>query len=251
MVFDVGQGDAILLDAPGDRQILIDGGPDSSILQELNKALPFTDKVIDLVIITHNHSDHITGVVEVLRHYQVKEIWLTGAIHTTEIFRTLLEEIKKRGIKTEVVSAGKTAVFGNLSGIVLYPLSSQAGVSPQDQNALSLVTFWQYGATTLMMTGDMGVEQEAELLGRGLLRPVSILKVGHQGSKTSSGEAFLKVIQPQIGVISVGAKNRYGHPHQEVLSRYQSLGIPLLRTDNEGTIRFDISLETYSYKAHL
>ncbi|QQG50320.1 MAG: MBL fold metallo-hydrolase [Candidatus Berkelbacteria bacterium] len=249
--FDVGQGDAILLDTPENQQILIDGGPDGSILRELNKALPFTDKDIDLVIVTHNHADHITGIVEVLRHYQVKEIWLTGAIHTTNIFRTMLEEINKRGVKAEVVAAGKTINFGNLGGIVLYPLEAKTGSTPEDQNALSLVTFWQYGGTTLLMTGDAGVEQESELLGRQLLRSTTILKVGHQGSHTSSSEAFLKLIQPKVGVISVGAKNQYGHPHQDVLDRYLSLGIPLLRTDQDGTIRFDITLEGYSYKTGL
>lgn len=249
--FNVGQGDSILIDTPDHRQVLLDGGPDETVLTRLNQALPLTDKEIDLVILTHNHSDHLTGLNAVLRHYRVGKIWLNGAIHTTDTYRTFLELIKEKSIPTEVVAAGERINLDNLSGIVLYPLTDQTGVRPDDQNTLSVVTFWQYGRTTFLLTGDAGINQEKELLDRGLLRPVDILKVGHQGSKTSSSSEFLKKIEPKVAVIFAGKGNQFGHPHREVTERLKQYGAKILRTDQDGTIRFSIWPDRYSYQTGL
>lgn len=249
--FDIGQGDSILIDTPDQRQILIDGGPDETVLTRLNQALPVTDKEIDLVILTHNHSDHLTGVNAVLRHYRVGKIWISGAIHTTDTYRRFLELIKERSIPTEVAATGARVDFGSLSGLVLYPLTEQTGVRPDDQNALSVVTFWQYGRITFLLTGDAGVAQEKELLSRGLLRPVDILKVGHQGSKTSSSQEFIETIKPKIAVIFAGKENQFGHPHAEVVERLKQSGAKILRTDQDGTIRFSIWPDRYSYQTGL
>ncbi len=238
--FDVGQGDAILLDTPEKQQILIDGGPDASVVGELSRALPLTDKDLDLVIVTHNHSDHLKGINEVLRHYKVDKLWISGAIHTTETYKDMLEIVKAKRIPTEIVVAGSVARYGQLEGVVLHPLESQLGLLPDNQHDADIVTYWQYGQQTLLLTGDAEDEHEQAMLSRGLLRPVTILKVGHHGSRTSSSAAFLRSITPKVAVIQLGQNNRFGHPAQSTIDRLVSLKIPILRTDQVGTIRFSI-----------
>jgi len=245
--FDVGQGDAVMMETPDGHQVMVDGGPDSSILRSLSRAMPLSDKTIDLLIITHNHSDHITGVIEILKHYEVGQIWVTGAIHTTDTYQRLLTMINDKNIKTKAVQAGESYEADGLKGIVIHPLESVVGQSPDNQNAISLVTFWQYGSTTVLLPGDLEAAQEQALLKKGLLKPTTILKVGHQGSKTSSSESFLNAIQPKVAVIMVGP-NSYGHPHQVALDNLQKIGAKILRTDRDKTIRFDISESDYSYK---
>jgi len=248
---DVGQGDAILLDTPERQQVLVDGGPDSSVLTCLTKALPLTDKDLDLVVVTHNHADHLRGVVEVLKHYQVKQLWISGAIHTTDTYREFLELAKAKSIPTTVVVAGQTARYGLLEGIVIYPFVEQRGESPENQHDATVVTYWTYGSQSLLLTGDAEMEHEEEMLQQNVLRPTTILKVGHHGSRTSSGEAFLNRTTPKIAVIQVGRRNRFGHPVPETLQRLESLAIPVLRNDNDGTIRFSIWPDRYSWHTGL
>lgn len=245
--FDVGQGDSILLDTPDHHQILIDGGPDQTVLQRLAEALPLSDKEIDLVISTHNDADHLSGLNDVLRHYKIDKIWLTGALHTTKTFQTFIELIKEKAIPVQFVIAGSRVEFDELSGIVISPLQSYQGVTPTQQNATGIVTFWQFGQETLLLTADIEQPQEQAIIDHGLLRPVDILKVAHHGSKTSSSEVFLKIAMPKIAVISLGKNNRYGHPHQEVLERFTQLNIPVLRTDERGTVKFLIWPDHFSY----
>jgi beta-lactamase superfamily II metal-dependent hydrolase len=238
--FDVGQGDAILLDTPTNQQILIDGGPDSTVVSELARALPFGDKDLDLIVVTHNHADHLKGLTEVLRHYSVAQIWISGAIHTTETYRDFLEAAKQKQIPVQIVSAGTTAAFGGLQGVVLHPLTVQTGQSPANQHDADIVTYWTYGSQSLLLTGDAESEHEAAMLGRGIVKPAVILKVGHHGSRTSTSQAFLEKVSPRYAVIQVGAKNKFGHPTAETLTRLTNFGAEILRTDLLGTIRFNI-----------
>lgn len=248
--FDVGQGDAILFETPEKHQILIDGGPDRTILNRLSEVMPLRDKTIDLLIITHNHADHIAGAIEVLKHYTVNEVWLTGAIHTTDTYQNLLELIKQKNIKTQTVSQGDRVSFGKLEGIVLWPDRDVTGIMPEDQNTLSLTTFWQYYLTTFLMTGDLKIEQELILARNNLLKPTTVLKVAHQGSRTSTSEQLLQIIKPEVAVISVG-ENSYGHPHRSVIERLERLAIPILRTDQNQTILFTVHETGYAYSLGL
>ncbi len=249
-VLNVGQGDALLIDTPAHQQILIDGGPDSSVLSELSRVLPLTDKEIDLVISTHDDADHLAGLNEVLRHYKVDKIWTTGAIHTTDTYRHFLELIKQNNITVETVKAGTKVQFGDLQGIAIWPLEGHVGELPDAQNTIGIVTFWQYGNESLVLTADIEKAQEEALVSKGIIRPATILKIAHHGSKTSSSEAFLKAVSPKITVISVSAHNKYGHPAPTTLDRLKLLNIPVLRTDQDGTIRFDIWLDHFTYKTH-
>ncbi|MCR4277821.1 MAG: MBL fold metallo-hydrolase [Candidatus Berkelbacteria bacterium] len=250
-ILDIGQGDSILIDTPEHQQILVDGGRGSAVLSELSKTLPLTDKEIDLVISTHDDADHMGGLNEVLKHYKVDKIWLTGAVGTTKTYLTFLSLIAEKHIPTEKIMAGSKISFGSLQGIVISPLQNYDGITPESQNATSVVMFWQYGSETFLLTGDAETPQEQEMIARGVLRHANILKVSHHGSHTASSEEFLKIVNPEITAISVGKGNSYGHPHQEILDRLKNLNIPVLRTDQDGAVRFDITLNSYSYKTGL
>lgn len=250
-IFDIGQGDSILFDTNDGHQVLIDGGPDNTVLSRLGQAMPLTDKEIDLVIITHNHADHLTGINEVLQHYAVDDIWISGATYDSQTYKKFVQLVSDKHVKTEDVTAGKTFSVSGLTGIALYPLESMVGANPTNPHDANIVTYWQYGATTALMTGDAESEHEALMLNRGIVKHADILKVGHHGSYTSSSIPFLQAITPKIAVISVGKNNKFGHPHQVTLDHLAALGIPVLRTDQDGTVRFDISTAGYTYKTGL
>lgn len=249
--FDVGQGDSALFDTSDGHQVLIDGGPNTSVLSQLSKAMPLTDKEIDLVIITHNHADHLSGINSVLERYKVDEIWISGATYDSATYKKFVALVVEKKIKTADVTAGKTFTVSGLTGIALYPLESFASRQLENPHEASVVTFWQYGATTALLTGDAESEHESTMLARGIVKHADILKVGHHGSNTSSSVPFLQAVTPKITIISAGLNNRYGHPHQITLEHLQQLGIPVLRTDQSGTIRFDITAEGYSYQTGL
>lgn len=230
-VFDVGQGDAIFIDGP-DKDILIDGGPNGVVVEKLSAVMPFWDRSIDIVINTHPHADHVTGLNHVLERYRVSEVWVGGQDYGTGAF-AYFEELARE--KKHVVSVGRTVDLGSGAHLeVLWPHAPFDGETLDDPNAGSIVTLLTYRDTTVLLTGDIGVKEERLLQGR--LEHVDVLKVGHQGSKTSSASGFLQAISPDYAVISVG-KNDYGHPHAIVLDRLERFAKRILRTDTDGDIR--------------
>jgi len=249
--FDIGQGDAALFDLPDQQQVLIDGGPNASIVARLGRAMPLSDKNIELIIVTHNDADHLSGILEVIKHYQVGKIWVNGASHTTQTYKKFMELVDERNIPLETVVAGAVAEFGPLKGIAIFPLKSVAGQLPQSQNDFSIVTLWQYSRYSILLTGDIEVDQERELLERNLIPQTTILKIAHHGSQTSSSVEFLKAARPELAVISAGRNNRYGHPHAAVLERLAELSVPALRTDQDRSIRFQFWADSYRYQTGL
>ncbi|MBI4023193.1 MBL fold metallo-hydrolase [Candidatus Berkelbacteria bacterium] len=237
-VLDVGQGDAILVDTPSGEHLLVDGGPDDSVLVGLSRFLA-PPPTLTLVVATHNDADHIGGLPAVLETYPVTEVWITGAIHTTETFERWLRAIPGSGARTTVVQAGHEATFGEARLRVLHPFEDFTGVRPDENHQTTIVLKLTYGATSFLLTGDLGFEQEALMIERAPeLLGATVLKVTHHGSQYGTSERFLEYVHPELAVVSVGADNRYDHPTPELLERLSAVGLDPYRTDKNGTVTF-------------
>ena len=235
--FDVGQGDAVFIETPKRSQILIDGGPSSIILEKLNKEMPFWDRTIDLVILTHPESDHLTGLLDVLRSYKVKNILWTGILIDSAGFKKWAELIRQENAKIYIAQSGQKITIGKTSFEILFPFENLENKSVKDTNNTSIVLRLDFGEISLLFAGDIYKSAERELLNLAKQLDADVLKVGHHGSKTSTAEEFIIVVSPEIAVISVGRNNSYGHPHQETLDTLEKYGIRIFRTDFNGDIK--------------
>jgi len=236
---DVGQGDAILIQTPNEQNILIDGGPDSTILYELGDVMPFYDHEIDIMILTHPHSDHVAGLVDVLKKYDVKQIYYTGVIHTAPDYIAWLEEIKDQGVPLEIIKKQYTLDLGSdLRLDFLYPFDDFSFQRVKDLNNSSIVNKLNYGDTSFLFMGDAEIEVEEELIESGIEVKSDVLKIGHHGSTSSSSEEFLAAVDPEFVVIQVGQDNPFGHPHMRILKRLERQEVKVHRNDLEGTITF-------------
>ena len=239
-VFDIGQGDAIFFETPDRYQILIDGGGDGRVIQKLGSVMPFWDRTLDLVILTHPHADHLSGLIDVLRRYRVGAIIESGAIYNTPEVGSWEREKEKQDLRSVAALAGMTVSLGRDTTLkILSPLSNVSGRRFSNVHEADIVSELFYGSTTILLTGDAEDALEADLIRRHLIAPAQILKVGHHGSRTSTSNLLLETVRPEIAVISVGAKNRYGHPHAEILERLKSFGIKIFRTDESGDLVFE------------
>lgn len=229
----VGQGDAILLEY-GSYQILVDAGPDNSVLSCLGKAMPFWDRKIELVILTHPEADHLTGLIEVVKRYQIGKLMKTKAENTTPEWQALTAAILKREVKVQELSCGDKIKPRQLSLIVLWPCY-KGRTFVTNFNQWSMVILGQYGSFNFLLPGDITATEEQTMINLASLRPVEVLKVAHHGSKFSSSQEFLEKVKPKTAVISVG-RNSFGHPTPEALARLKAVGAKVLRTDEIGTI---------------
>lgn len=228
-VFDVGQGDAIFIDGP-DTQVLIDGGPSNIILEKLSSVMPFWDRSVDLVVNTHPHADHVTGLNYVLERYSVHDVWASGQEYGTEAF-IYFESIAD----PRVVYKGQEFDLGSGAKLtVIWPEMSLDEVWLDDVNDGSIAMLLEYGDTVMFFPGDLGIAQEKQILDR--LPDIDVLKVAHQGSLTSSSFEFLQATTPEAAIIPVG-ENDYGHPDPIIVERLHSIGAQVLRTDLNGDIR--------------
>ncbi|HXF61442.1 MAG TPA: DNA internalization-related competence protein ComEC/Rec2, partial [Caldilineaceae bacterium] len=231
---DVGQGDAILIQTPGGRQVLIDGGRDPALLMaELGAVMPFWDRSLDLLVLTHPDADHMGGQVELPRRMAVVQALQPVTSQTNpdgELWRAALHAA---GVPVQVMQAGAWADLGD--GVALWALWPPGdGGDDLEDNEASLVLKVVYGDFGALLTGDAGLASEAAWLAQGAPLQAPVLKVGHHGSNTSSGERFLAAVNPQVAVIQVGAGNAYGHPQPEVLDALA--GRQVLRTDLHGRV---------------
>lgn len=236
--FDVGQGDAIFFESPEGHQILIDGGPNKKlILKKLAKEVPFWDRSLDLIILTHPDRDHLAGLNSVLEHYRVENILWTGVQRKTRIFENWQRFLKKERANTFFAQKNQIIRAGGLTLKVLYPEKNLQGqVFERASNDSSVVLRGVYGKTSFFLPGDITKEVEKNLLKKELLARTELLKVAHHGSRLSTSNDFLEKIKPKVAVISVGKNNPYGHPHSIVLQNLRKFGINILRTDVEGDI---------------
>jgi competence protein ComEC len=238
---DVGQGDAILITSPDGRQILVDGGPSPSALTSaLGHEMPFWDRSLDLVVMTHPDADHITGLVEVLDRYRV-EAWLdSGQPSIDALYTECIARLEENAVAHHQVRTGDRLELG--PGIVLevvHPPSESLPSTAASDNNGSLVLRLVWEDAEFLLTGDIEMEVERLLLGSGQPIRADVLKVAHHGSGGSTTADFLSAVDPRYAILSVGSDNRFGHPHPAVLDRldaYQNLSV--LRTDELGTVEF-------------
>jgi competence protein ComEC len=234
--FDVGQGDAILIQQD-DFQILIDGGPDDRIVYELAKQMPKYDKKIEVVVLTHPHEDHIRGLMNVLEEYTVEKFLLNSVDFENRGYSYLLENYAD--ILIDVVE-GDTIRYKDILVTVLFPFdeSREQFKNVNNESVILVVDIYDY--KTLLM-GDGEEELEVKLMERWKPENIYILKAGHHCSKTSSSEMFLRSINPTIAICSCGEGNRFGHPHYETLEKFEMLNVQYLITYREGNIviKFD------------
>lgn len=229
---NVGQGEAIFVESATGQQILVDSGPDGKVLQELGKVMPWYDKSIDAIIITNPDKDHIAGFINVLERYKVSYVFEPGTQNKSLVHQTLQELIKEKEIEKVLAKRGMEIFLGSTTKLnILYP---DRDVSEEKPNDGSIIAQLVYGSTTIMFTGDAPKEVESLLIGSDITSDV--LKVGHHGSKTSTGEKFVESVNPKFAVISNGKGNKYGHPNQEVLDVLNKFSVKIFRTDELGTI---------------
>jgi competence protein ComEC len=238
-VLDIGQGDSILIQTPLGKNILVDGGMGVAVLERLNEEMNFFDRTFDAVLLTHPDADHMDGLVEVVKRYDVKKFLLTGVSTDKPTYIALLEELERKNIPTDFVDgASDYLIEPEVILDILSPLESFVGKVVDDANTTSIVARLLYGDTAVMLTGDANTDNEMDLLRAGLDVRADLLKAGHHGSKTSSGEMFLRAVDPEVSLISAGVDNSFGHPSREVVERMQADGIAVVSTQDVGTIRY-------------
>lgn len=234
-VFSIGQGDAILLEMPDGKQVLIDGGPNADVVSKLGEVLPPWDRSIDAMFVSHPHADHYMGLLGVLDAYEVNAVYVSGAVSHDSTYQAFDTRATSEGGVYAPVSHSQIFSFDEVTIEVLAPeVPFTEGTSPKDLNDASLVLKVTYGETTILLTGDAGVEIEQAIEDE--VGKIDVLKVGHHGSATSSDAGFLAAIQPDVAIISAGVGNSYNLPQPGVVARYQEAGIPLYRTDTQGDI---------------
>ena len=233
---DVGQGDTTLV-IMGSYQLLVDGGPDDSVLSCLGKNLPFWDRKIEMMVMTHPQADHMTGFIEVLRRYEVERVMMSSLDSNIVEFKQFEKQILESRVEVKELIKGERLVSGELKLEVVWPNvrgEETKVLGAKDPNDVSTVLWGKMGEFDFLLTGDIGKNTEDQL---GDIGKIEVLKVAHHGSRFSSSEEFLRKVSPKLSVISVGGRNRFGHPTKETLARLAKVGSRILRTDKEGTIK--------------
>ncbi|MFC1983719.1 DNA internalization-related competence protein ComEC/Rec2 [Chloroflexota bacterium] len=237
---DVGQGDAIFIQE-GNMQVLVDGGPSpQAIALGLGKKMPFWDRTIELVVLTHPSADHVTGLVEVLNRYKVKQVLHPAFDFKSDIYDEWLRLLKEKDIECTTSQARQQIDLGETVIEVLNPRIPHLTGTQSDIDNNGMVLHISMGEVSFLLTADIMWEAEFELVARRVNLASTVLKVGHHGSDTSTTPEFLAVTNPQLAVISVGTDNKFGHPTTKVMERLEDrIGLEkIYRTDEQETIEF-------------
>jgi competence protein ComEC len=257
VICDVGQGDGMLIQK-GSTQIVIDGGPDNSILHCLGKHMPFWDRTIEIAFMTHADSDHYYGFSEIIMRYHVQNFVASTVDNPTSEYIRLKAVVEQSAVPVTAAQAGKIFKVDGVSFKILFPqseyvmsrttegdasqvLGSRTSNERNDLCALGLLT---YGNFTGLFTCDLSPASGEEMVKAGIVPRSYFLKVSHHGSKNGLTQSFLNAVQPTIAAISVGRKNRYGHPSSEIINMLENAGVKIYRTDEVG----DIELVTNGQK---
>lgn len=249
---DVGQGDALLLRTPRGRTVLIDGGPDPTLLSaQLGRVLPFWERRLDLIIATHPDSDHLTGLIGALERYRVTAVLQSPAAREDALGEAWRQALAEEGLTPQVAVRGTRITIDK--GVVLEVLHPPAGGAPylaQSDNAQAIAVRVTFGRCAMLLTADVEAEVERVWLAEKLPLQAAVLKVSHHGGRGGTSAEFLEAVDPQIALISVGKDNRFGHPSEEVLQRLGAIGAQVWRTDEQGTIEVITDGQRIWVKAH-
>ncbi|MFT4106695.1 MAG: MBL fold metallo-hydrolase [Lacrimispora sp.] len=228
---DVGQGDSTLIEQNGHFMLIDAGEKDQgeTVVSYLEKQ---GVKKLDYVIGTHPHSDHIGGLSEVLKAFEVGRVIMPAKEHTIRIYENLLDEIARQNLKITLPKVGNTYELGASSFQIIAPVRDYG----DNLNNWSVGIRLTYGETGFVFCGDAEKEAEGDIIGSGLDLKADVLKISHHGSSTSSSSRFMDMVDPDYGVISCGKNNDYGHPHKEIRSMLKKRSIKSFRTDELGTI---------------
>lgn len=241
-VLDIGQGDAIFIQTPARRTFLVDGGPSSAVLGKLSSMLPFWQRHLDAIILTHPDQDHLMGLLEVLKRYRVSYIFWTGMVRDGANYQEwlkILTQKEKEGSQIIITSAPMQIKNAGVRFEILHPIESLNGTFfGKKGNDTGIVSRLVYGKNSFLLTADISAEIEKKLLAYKAFIHSDVLKVAHHGSWHSTSLEFLQAVTPEMAVISVGKDNSYGHPAPEVLQKLVNFGIQTLRTDQVGDILF-------------
>lgn len=234
---DVGQGDAAYIRFPDGRDMLIDGGPNNAVLGCLSSHMPFWDRSLDLVVLTHPQKDHLQGLIEVAKRYHIGRFLKSDVANTTEGYAMLTTALSDGNIPVALVAQGETIRLSQSALSVLWPQQGNVlGATTTNVNDFSVVFHLRYGTFDAVLPGDADTRVEAGYRDTPLaVDGIEVLKVPHHGSKTGMSTAYLDWLNPRLAVISVG-KNTYGHPAPEILDMLSQRAIHMLRTDQAGDI---------------
>jgi competence protein ComEC len=230
---DIGQGDSILIRSPEGKTALVDAGPSKDGATRLLKQKGIS--AIDIVIVSHHHSDHYGGMDQVIRDFKPRYFMATGSSHTTKGYLRLLQTVKSEGITAvEPTSKPRKIELGSVT-LTVFP---QPRYDHEEENNNSIGIRLDYGDFSALLTGDSETEERDWWIGHNptLIRECTVLKLAHHGSRNGTDQGWLDLVQPEIAVASLGAGNDYGHPHSETISLLRRNNIPFLRTDLRGTI---------------
>lgn len=240
---DVGQGDAIFLRTPKGLDILIDGGPNDSILSCLAGHMPFWDRDIELIILTHPHADHLNGLISVAGRYKIRSFRTENLKNNTLMFSALTSQLEDQNIKIQYLYAGNRFVFKDgVSLNIIGPSreflekTSPGGLIGERSEFANVESFFSYKNFSVLLTGDSQGVEIKEAISKGWLKDVDVFQVPHHGSKTGLSSEILDFIKPKLAIISVGKNNKYGHPANEIIEKLREKGIKILRTDRDGEI---------------
>lgn len=241
--FDIGQGDSVFLKTPENHQILIDTGPDSMVLKRLSENMPFFDRSLDMIVITHPDLDHIGGIVEILKRYKVNFLLTTGIPGKSPLYAKFIQEISKniKNGDTKILNldAPSSFSFGDVKFNILFPYSQNFSKIVSDVNEYSLSIQVIFNGKKALFCGDISSEIEKKLILKygGSLKS-DLLKANHHGSKFSNSLEFLQIVSPETVVISVGKDNKFGHPHAQVLKNlFRAHVLNIFRTDLDGSVK--------------
>ncbi|HKL16881.1 MAG TPA: MBL fold metallo-hydrolase [Patescibacteria group bacterium] len=233
---NVGQGDSILIQTPKQKNILIDGGPDKSLVFKLDNYIPFYKRKINYIILTHPDKDHLVGLVEVLKRYKVDKVFLNGDKNSIPAFKEFEKTLKEKRIDFKVIkSLYSLSLEKDLKLRFLWPVKEYQDF--KERNSLSIVCLLDYRDHEFLFTGDANKKVEEFIIKNNKALRADVLKAGHHGSKFSSSLSFLKRLKPEFFIISAG-KNNFGHPHFRVLDNAKKINAKILQTSKIGDIIF-------------